>query len=174
MTFGYDDTRIKTDESLMEILQRRGKYSHDGLRKEVDSLLRYGDRLGHKWYDRKGFVYVVYFGWENIYKIGLAKNVERRMGLIGTVEAPMPMKLEHVIATDDMFVVESSLHQYFADDRMGGEWFRLSPAELAMIKSIQAINIHDKIANDDPYTLIEDEKPEVKMPGPMPRLKDVA
>jgi len=160
----YDNPRISTDESLIEILQRRGKDAHARLRRDFDRRLKYGHSMAHQWYGHRGFVYVVYFGFQNIYKIGVAKDVPGRMNSMGAVEAPFTMNVEHTIATDDMFVVESSLHQYFNDDRMGGEWFRLSLNQLALVKSIQEIFIHDKEANGDPYTLMEDKKPEIKNP----------
>ena len=160
-----NDTRVKTDESLIQILQRRGANSHAMLRKHIDFALRTGGATSDSWRKRKGFVYVLHFAFEDIYKIGLAVNVQKRMGTIGTIDAPIEMKVVHVIETDDMFVVEASLHQYFVDDRMGGEWFKLSNSQLSLIKSINMVNVHDKDANGDPYALIDyEKKPEPALP----------
>lgn len=129
----------KPNESLIEILQRRGLASHKKYLRDNS----YGVRL-NRWGDsRKGVVYLIYFGFENIYKVGFGKDAKQRLADIDSTLSPFEMSIVHTIRTDDVYVIESSLHQYFADKWMRGEWFRFSDEDLSLIKSLKAIYVHD-------------------------------
>jgi hypothetical protein len=131
------------NETLIEILQRRGSYWHATYVRDSERAV-----MRNRWRNRGGFVYLVYFGYEDIYKIGFAQDVEKRVKEFGSVVmSPFEMRIEHVIETDDKYVIESSLHEYFAEKHMRGEWFRLSPEDVAMIKCLQAVHVHDEKAN---------------------------
>ena len=85
---------------------------------------------------RRGYVYLLAHKSEpGVYKIGRTRNPESRRQTFGVL-LPFPVEFECVIPARDMVVLESSLHAKFAADRINGEWFRLSPADVAYIKSL--------------------------------------
>lgn len=77
--------------------------------------------------DASGYVYLMQFG--NEYKIGNASNVERRFRELKT-QMPYEGKIIHTISTGDPEGIEAYWHQYFADKRLKGEWFALSPSDV--------------------------------------------
>lgn len=75
-----------------------------------------------------GYVYFIRDGLGHI-KIGIAKNVKRRMRALQTNN---PMRLEYyfglkVESIDDARIIERELHEVFKDDRLCGEWFNEKP-----------------------------------------------
>lgn len=77
--------------------------------------------------EREGFIYVLKS--KSGYKIGRTRNIEARMGSFN-VQLPFPFKLIHSFPVDDMVAVERELHTMFADCRLNGEWFNLSPDQV--------------------------------------------
>ena len=90
-------------------------------------------KAGKKQRTRSGFVYVL--RGAGYYKIGLSKNVDRRMEQIEP-KLPFETELLCTIATDDMHRLESELHKRFADKRASGEWFQLTENDVEYIKSL--------------------------------------
>jgi hypothetical protein len=85
---------------------------------------------------RDGFVYL--FKGSDLYKIGMAEIVERRKV---QVEKDCGEKLEtvHVIRSSDHFQTERDMHVKYAAKRVKGEWFDLSPEEVAEFCSISEL-----------------------------------
>ena len=84
---------------------------------------------------REGFIYVLKCGPH--YKIGLSQNVDRRVEQL-SVTPPFDVELIHTIETDDMFKLESFLHDKFSEKRKNGEWFELTEADVEYIKELGA------------------------------------
>jgi hypothetical protein len=81
-----------------------------------------------------GFVYLIEL--ENgLFKIGKAKEVSARMKVF-TVSFPMKWTIAHYFSSQDYSIAEDTLHKKFCDKREIGEFFRLTPADVAYIKSI--------------------------------------
>ena len=82
-----------------------------------------------------GYVYLIR-AENGLYKIGKAKNVNARMKPF-RVDFPMKWELIHTIKSNDYGAAEGGLHKTFADKRDVGEWFRLSPDDVAFITGLQ-------------------------------------
>lgn len=82
----------------------------------------------------KGFVYLIQYP-TGAYKIGRTTNPKDRMK---TFSVKLPFEVEYVcvLETDDMYGLESQLHNRFAQNRVNGEWFALTPDEVEYIKGL--------------------------------------
>lgn len=86
-----------------------------------------------------GYVYLVRtLHDDDLFKIGRAKDPDDR---VHTFEVKFPFAIEYecLIKTENMFQLESILHRRFADKRQGGEFFRLTPADITYIKSLASM-----------------------------------
>jgi hypothetical protein len=69
------------------------------------------------------------------FKIGKTNNPSRRMYDFGVL-LPMQVKVIHVIPCQNMSRLEAELHRQYRDQRINGEWFALSPDDIAYIKQL--------------------------------------
>lgn len=81
---------------------------------------------------RFGFVYLAR-GHPGEFKIGRTNLVDRRLSELGVMSATEPT-LIHSIKTDDPAGIEAYWHRRFAENRMRGEWFRLTAADVASFR----------------------------------------
>lgn len=80
-----------------------------------------------------GYVYLLECGGK--YKIGFSKDVERRIQQLDT----RPFKLNLVAKSkfiSDAYDREQELHEYFADNRIEGEWYCFSDDEALYAEEI--------------------------------------
>ncbi len=78
------------------------------------------------------YVYLMRSG--DRYKIGLAKDVERRWRQLRTGDPAIT--IEHVIRSPRASALEADLHQRFRRQRIELEWFALGPGDIAYIKHL--------------------------------------
>ena len=79
---------------------------------------------------RNGYVYLINAG--EFYKIGISRNVDRRITQLSTIP-PFDVTLVCTIETDDMLGLENELHTMFSEKRVNGEWFTLSAEDVNYI-----------------------------------------
>lgn len=78
-----------------------------------------------------GVVYLIRMG--EFHKIGKSNDPGRRSYELG-LRLPEKHDVEHVIETDDPSGIEAYWHRRFASQRSNGEWFRLSPGDVAAFR----------------------------------------
>jgi len=80
-----------------------------------------------------GYVYIVRSPYG--VKIGKSVNVKSRTRLF-EVKLPFPITVEHYAWFEDYSVAERDLHRQYHAKRLEGEWFDLSSADIATIKTL--------------------------------------
>lgn len=82
-----------------------------------------------------GYVYFIQMtAGERLTRIGRSATPDVRLKYIPKL--PFETTLEHLIQTDDMVQLERHFHDYYADKRVRGDWFQLSPDDIAYIKGL--------------------------------------
>lgn len=71
------------------------------------------------------------------FKIGWAKQLERRIRNIQSC-CPEVLELIHAIPAQDPITAEAQWHHRFRDKRIHGEWFKLTPEDIAEFRSTPA------------------------------------
>ena len=79
----------------------------------------------------QGYVYLFVSG--AFHKVGRSNHVGRRSYEV-SLQLPERLEVVHQIETDDPEGIESYWHRRFATKRANGEWFKLSPQDVAAFK----------------------------------------
>lgn len=86
--------------------------------------------------DDTDYVYIIRAGRTNLYKIGISNDPQGRLDSLQTAN-PYKLKLIHVFKADNAAAAEEELHRLLHNNRMEGEWFKLTPAEKDVLLSIE-------------------------------------
>lgn len=84
--------------------------------------------------DRAGYVYLIHS--VHGYKIGKTKRMKERSQLF-SVKLPFEIDVVHYAWFEDYSIAEAALHRRFREQRLGGEWFQLTPADVQAIKEFR-------------------------------------
>jgi hypothetical protein len=85
----------------------------------------------------QGFVYLLKAdGLTGVYKVGYSTDPVRRLETIQT-SCPVPLILEWVIPTLGNDGTELRIHRKFSEQRIHGEWFRLSKLDVQWIQTLR-------------------------------------
>lgn len=84
---------------------------------------------------QKGYVYLLKFEGKNSYKIGKTINLEARITQF-EIKLPFETQLICAIPSDDITVLEAQLHERFAQQRINGEWFKLTANDVKYIQRL--------------------------------------
>lgn len=130
-TLQCHETRIKEkEEGELEASKRaeeRAKEKSENQRLEVEHQEKIQQGFGH--------IYIIEAP-NGLYKIGLTTtSVDKRVYNLNAM-SPVPLKLVHSIASDQVRKAESRIHKRFSDKRTHGEWFELTQDDLDWLKSL--------------------------------------
>lgn len=92
-----------------------------------------------KAYPSKGWIYLIPEPVKGTYKIGKAADPDDRIGTF-EVKLPFDVNCEHLVRCTDRHKLESSLHRYYESKRVAGEWFALTPYDVAKIKALTYVD----------------------------------
>lgn len=79
---------------------------------------------------KKGFIYLLKAEGTSRCKIGLTKDIKQRRKALGK-QSPFPVHVICSVEVDDMHAAESYWHQKFQKSQVHGEWFELTPEQVA-------------------------------------------
>jgi len=81
-----------------------------------------------------GYVYIISADeFNDIYKIGLAKNIEERIKGLQTA-CPYELKLVHCAWFENAAKVEAAFHILFECKNIRGEWFKLTRYDIELVR----------------------------------------
>jgi len=95
------------------------------------------DKANELWRPYFGYVYLT-SKLEGYYKIGRSFDPIQRIETLGIL-LPRPLIIEHLIECRDYYQAEDDLHKRYAHCRVRGEWFALTPQDIADIKAIKEL-----------------------------------
>lgn len=140
----YSRGDIPTKEKLLSIMDDIDTFLHlindeeikkynDELEERLNDMRKKVSKRNNKKNNyTKGLVYLLKSKKDNIYKIGVTTNINKRLPQIAT-KLPFEIKLHHKIKCDKIYVLEKKLHNMFDDKRLNGEWFRLNKNDVKTI-----------------------------------------
>jgi hypothetical protein len=96
---------------------------------KIESLLGQYYCRAEKKTSQQVFVYVIGDKKRKVCKIGISRDVKKRLGTI-QVGYPWPLAIWAFVPYTNAEVIEKRLHLRFADFRLNGEWFHSSVFEM--------------------------------------------
>lgn len=120
--------KLTNDKEIERHNKEMGDYN-----KKINKYIESKDSRNKNSKYTKGLVYLLKSKEDNIYKIGVTTNINKRLPQIAT-KLPFEIKLEHKIEHNAIYKLEKFLHEKFDEKRLNGEWFRLSDNDVKYIK----------------------------------------
>lgn len=79
----------------------------------------------------KKCIYVIHFDDESI-KIGISKNPEERINTLSNISGKKVIEFWHSNLLENAFEIEQKLHNYFSENRIKGEYFKIDYEKAVM------------------------------------------
>lgn len=92
-------------------------------------------RLASQSTDNTDYVYLIRAGRRKLYKIGKTNDPQGRLTSLQTA-SPDKLKLVHIFKADNASAAEEGLHATLQNNRMQGEWFKLSDKQQSSISNV--------------------------------------
>lgn len=89
--------------------------------------------------DNKAYVYILKVNSDGIYKVGVSKNVERRVKQLQTGN-PEPIEIVKTFLSEYPYKIESLLHRRFKRNQVQGECYYLSEQDIQTFEENCAIS----------------------------------
>jgi hypothetical protein len=103
-----------------------------------------------------------------VYKIGMSDRPEERVTAFNLPTGPVTVV--HRIGSTQPRWLEDHLQRHFRDQRLHGEWFRLSEEQVCLLITLAECNGPDQLP-DWCLLPVRRSGPPRRKPGPIPRLK---
>lgn len=112
-------------------LMKAAQLRHLAEAREEDTRVSVAPRLVQP---RHGYVYLVQQVGGIYFKLGRSKTPVQRIGNLN-VKLPFEIEVLALVETDDMVALERELHEKYAARHVRGEWYALTPEDVAEIKT---------------------------------------
>jgi hypothetical protein len=89
------------------------------------------------------YVYLIHDARGSRYKVGLTGKLRKRLKTLATAVGG-ELRLVWVIASNDGRLVEDAWKRKWADRCLGGEWYDLTPEDVAEFCSVRTVNWRDR------------------------------
>jgi hypothetical protein len=131
------DLEIKAKAESLKIIQEKELIKKQKRREEqlARNLSRY-----------QGYIYLLICA-NGMYKIGRSRNIEERIRGLNR-EIPIHIHCVHHFLSDCSPAAEKYMHNKFSNERVGYEWFNLSPEQVEWICSLKDRDIDNILANE--------------------------
>ena len=102
------------------------KRKPEDVAKDLKLLMKREGRTIPRPRDKGEFVYFIRNGRTNVYKVGVARDPEKRLAELQTAN-PEKLTIYRAFRCEDAYAVENGLHYRFHAQNVRGEWYHLSP-----------------------------------------------
>lgn len=139
----------RMEEAVLALALRRGVSEQEAVRVLLGDALEFRGwslpdspgfllNVERKGRSVAGFVYLFAHLEEPLFKIGYSTSPLRRLEEVAKAE-DAPLELVCSIPTSDMRALERALHEQYSLQRVRGEWFHLSPEDIAHVAGLAKV-----------------------------------
>ncbi|MCA9932967.1 MAG: GIY-YIG nuclease family protein [Anaerolineales bacterium] len=104
--------------------------------------------------DNTDYVYIIQMGRKNIFKIGKSNDPNSRLASLQTAN-PYKLKFLNIFSADNASAAEETLHTALYENKLEGEWFRLTNTEKNALASVSKFQDGKFIVRKKKYTIQE-------------------
>lgn len=110
--------------------------------------------------NENGYIYFILNVGTKNYKIGVTKNLEKRLAALQTGNENK-LEIYKNIYTKNYFQIEKKIHKYFANYRLEGEWFEVTKHDIDRIYLVLTKDPHIKLNKMEIEFMNEIESPKI-------------
>lgn len=143
---GADLQKLQKDiKRLLELLDNEFISNYNATKKKecYDEWVRMNEGLGEFAIEKRsipinesnvGYVYVIKEYFSNTFKIGMTSKIKERQSTFG-VTLPFDWDFQFIYVSSNHELLEKRLHEKFSEVRVKGEWFTLTPDDIAFLST---------------------------------------